>query len=32
VLLSLMAAVRTWNAQGSPFDLELVNSMRDELA
>jgi hypothetical protein len=32
VLLSLIAAVLTWNAQGSPVDLELVNSLRDESA
>jgi len=32
VLLSLMASVLPWKAQGSPVDLKLVNSLRDELA
>jgi hypothetical protein len=32
VLLSLMASLLPWKAQGSPVDLVLVNSLREELA
>jgi hypothetical protein len=32
VLLSLMASVLPWKAQGSPVDLKLLNSLLDDLA
>jgi hypothetical protein len=31
-MLSLMASVLLWKAQESPVDLELVSSLREELA